>query len=131
MSRELIKKKVRELTVRYNSRDPFTLCREMGIEILFVPLTPRVRGFYQQIDSLDIIYLSDSLTETEQIPVLAHELGHCLLHSGLNFFFVTRSTLYPVGKYEKEADEFARELLSGREMDLSDISSEVRKILLS
>lgn len=131
MNNEQIKRKVRELTAKYNSRDPFALCREMGIEILFVKLTKHVRGFYQRIDTLDIIYLSDSLTENEQIPVLAHELGHCLLHSGLNFFFVTRSTLYPVGKFEKEADEFARLLLEETDIDLSCISPEVRKILLS
>lgn len=131
MTKEAIERVVREIAEKYGSRDPFTLCRRMGIEILFVPLTARVRAFYQRIDSLDIIYLSDSLTESEQTPVLAHELGHCLLHRGLNSFFVVRSTLYPVGKFEKEADEFARRLLEGTELDLSCISPEVRKILLS
>ena len=131
VTKDAIERMVRELTKKHETHDPFALCREMGIEILFVPLTKKVRGFYQRIDSLDIIYLSDSLSETEQIPVLAHELGHCLLHKGLNSFFVVRSTLYPVGKFEKEADEFARQLLKSTEFDLTHISPEVRKILLT
>lgn len=131
MTNREIHERVKELTERFETSEPFSLCRRMGVQILFVPLTRRVRAFYQQIDGVDIIYLSDDLSEPEQTLLLSHELGHCVLHQGLNSFFITRSTLFPMGRYEREADEFARCLLTGRELDLSCADSEIRKILLS
>lgn len=131
MTREEIRKKADELTALYETREPFAICRQMGVEIIYVPLTERVRAFYQRLCGVDVIYLSDRLSETEQTVLLAHELGHCVLHRGLNSFFITRSTLYPVGRFEREADEFARCLLKDRELDLSAVDDEVRKILFS
>lgn len=43
--------------------------------------------------------------------VCAHELGHALLHPGINTPFLKASTLFSVNKLEREANEFAVELL--------------------
>ena len=130
MRKEDIVKAVRELKSKYNTSDPFAICRGMGVQIVYAPLTDRVRAFYQQICGVDIIYLSDSLTPQEETVLLSHELGHCVLHRGLNAFFITRSTLYPVAAFEREADEFARCLLSGYDIDLIGVCAPVREILL-
>ena len=130
MRKEDIAKAVQELKSKYGTSDPFALCRETGVQTVYVPLTKRVRAFYQQISGVDIIYLSDSLSPQEETVLLSHELGHCVLHRGLNAFFITRSTLYPVAAFEREADEFARRLLCGSDIDLSGVSDPVRQILL-
>ena len=130
MRKEEIIKSAKELKDRCGTADPFALCRELCVQIVYVPLTARVRAFYQRMSGVDIIYLSDSLTPQEERILLAHELGHCVLHQGLNAFFITRSTLYPVAAFEREADEFARCLLKDADIDLSDVDREVRQILL-
>ena len=130
MRKEEINKAAQELRERYGTSDPFALCRDLNVQIVYVPLTERVRAFYQQMEGVDLIYLSDSLSPQEETVLLSHELGHCVLHRGLNAFFITRSTLYPVAAFEREADEFARSLLTDREIDLSGVSDAVREILL-
>ena len=130
MRKEYIIKAAQELKNKYGTSDPFSICRSMGVQIVYAPLTDRVRAFYQQLCGVDVIYLSDSLTPQEETVLLSHELGHCVLHRGLNAFFITRSTLYPVAAFEREADEFARCLLSGCDIDLIGVRAPVREILL-
>ena len=43
--------------------------------------------------------------------VLAHELGHAILHSSEQIYFIREYTLFPIGPYECEANKFAAELL--------------------
>jgi len=115
---------------RFGTREPFALCRAMEIAVLFVPLTKNVRAFTSSAENLTVIYLDEALTETEQTVLLAHELGHAVLHRGLNAFFLTARTLFPLGKFEWEADCFARFLLKNETLDLSDADAAVRRILL-
>ncbi|WP_110943038.1 ImmA/IrrE family metallo-endopeptidase [Inediibacterium massiliense] len=43
--------------------------------------------------------------------VLAHELGHAILHSSKDIYFLKEYSLFPTGKYEIQANTFAAELL--------------------
>ncbi|WP_294379138.1 ImmA/IrrE family metallo-endopeptidase [uncultured Clostridium sp.] len=43
--------------------------------------------------------------------VMAHELGHAILHSSDFTFFLHDHTLYSRGKFEREANLFATDLL--------------------
>ena len=98
------------LARRFKTRDPFRIAEELGYTIIFTPLVG-VRGFYQYLKRCHIIYLDDSLDEQEARFVCAHELGHSLLHRGFNRFFMDTRTFMRTGRYEREADYFAADLL--------------------
>lgn len=98
------------LARKYKTRDPFRIAEAMGYTIIFTPLVG-VRGFYQFMKRCHIIYLDDSLDENEARFVCAHELGHSLLHRGFNRIFMDTRTLMRTGRYEREADRFAADLL--------------------
>ena len=98
-----------ELKEKYETRDPFRLCKALDILVLFVPLV-RVNGFYQHFDGQDIIYINQDLTDDEKTLVCAHELGHALLHTNVNTIFL-ETHKFVENKYETEADAFAINLL--------------------
>ena len=98
------------LARKYKTRDPFRIAEAMGYTIIFTPLVG-VRGFYQFMKRCHIIYLDDSLDENEARFVCAHELGHSLLHRGFNRIFMDTRTLMRTGRYEREADRFAADLI--------------------
>ena len=98
-----------ELKEKYETRDPFRLCKALDILVLYVPLV-RVNGFYQHFDGQDIIYINQDLTDEEKTLVCAHELGHALLHTNINSIFL-ETHKFVENKYETEADAFAINLL--------------------
>jgi len=52
-----------------------------------------------------------AIDKYSQRIVLAHELGHAILHSSEPIYFIREYTLFPIGPYEHEANKFAAELL--------------------
>lgn len=57
------------------------------------------------------IFINQSLPEHGQRLVMAHELGHALLHRKENCYFIRNKTLLLNSKKEIEANKFAMELL--------------------
>ena len=57
------------------------------------------------------IFLNESLSEREMMLVMAHELGHAILHRKENCYFIRNHTLLLTSKNEIEANTFAAELL--------------------
>jgi len=55
--------------------------------------------------------VNNILNEDERRIVLAHELGHAILHCNKDIYFIREYTLFPVGSLEAEANRFAAELL--------------------
>ena len=100
---------VENLVEMYETRDPFKLCRDLDMIVLFVPLV-RVNGFYQRYEGQDIIYINESLSDEEKILVCAHELGHAILHNDINTISLT-THISVESKYELEANAFAIQLL--------------------
>ena len=78
-----IKKLADSLVKKHQSRDPFRIIKGMNVILVFAPLK-EVRGFYQYFQRNNIIYIDENLPEQEQRFVCAHELGHMLLHQGVN-----------------------------------------------
>ena len=105
-----IKKTTRQLIKKYRTSDPFELAEALNVILLYVPLKG-VNGFYQYYKRNHLIYLSDTLSEEECRQVLAHELGHLILHKDVNAIFLNNHTLVSTQQYEQEADMFASELL--------------------
>ncbi len=105
-----IKDRANRLVRFFNTRDPFKMISGMNLILVYYPLDG-VRGFYQYFQRNNLIYIDERLPEHEQMFVLAHELGHMLLHKNANAIFMDTRTQFNTGKYEIEANKFAMELL--------------------
>lgn len=98
------------LTTAHKTHDPYRMCRELGIYVLYHPLL-EMRGFAQIEDGVRIVHIAAGLPEWVDAFVCAHELGHLLLHGGMNRLFMDSRTFMRASKYEEEADRFACRLL--------------------
>lgn len=102
--------KITKLLKTHNTNDPFELGRSLGIVIIFLDLGDTY-GFYRCYKRVKTIVINSELTEWLKRYVCAHELGHAILHSDLNTAFLKKNTFYSIGKIEREANEFAVNLL--------------------
>ena len=100
------------LTCRYGTSSPVELCDRLRIDIYRFDLPKRVEGLsFQTREGKLIILLNRSLGESESRYCCAHELGHALLHPGLNAQAMADLTNLCVPRLEREADLFAACLL--------------------
>lgn len=104
-----IKEIVQRYVSRYNTRDPFKLAELLGIEVQMG--TPGCAGCYMFLKNHRYIFLDQNLEERELLQVMAHELGHAILHKKLNCYFIRNKTFLLNSKTEQEANLFAAELL--------------------
>ena len=114
-----IKSLAEKLVRKYGTHDPFKIAEALGYIVLYAPLVG-VRGFYQYLKRCHIIYLDPELDEDTARFVCAHELGHSLLHRGINRIFMDTRTFLVSSRYETEADQFAADLLYD-DYDLQDL----------
>src|SRR5690606_3868689 len=68
-------------------------------------------GYTHTYKRIPIIHINSELDEPMQRFVCAHELGHVVLHPSINTPFMKAHTLFSVDRIEREANEFAVELL--------------------
>lgn len=92
------------------TRSPYELADFMGISISRCELGT-IRGYYSKKFRIKQIVLNCNLSENDERFVLAHELGHAIMHENLNTPFLTEKTMLSKNKYEREANTFAVELL--------------------
>lgn len=95
---------------KYKTRSPYELADLMGISIHRCELGT-IRGYYSKKFRIKQIVLNCNLSEKDERFVLAHELGHAIMHENLNTPFLMENTLLSKNKFEKEANTFAIELL--------------------
>lgn len=109
-----IAERVRELTLRYGTRDPGELCAALGVEVLARPFE-RQKGAYKIVMRNPFIFIKSDMDPAMERIVLAHELGHHCLHrleaqrlGGFQEF-----NIFEMGsdRMEYEANIFAAELL--------------------
>lgn len=105
-----VKRLAERLVQKFDTRDPFRIAEALDYTIIYTPLVG-IRGFYQYLKRCHIIYLDSGLEGPDLRFVCAHELGHSLIHRGLNRIFMDQSTYVVTKKYEKDANLFALELL--------------------
>ena len=97
---------------KYETRDPFEIAERMGIEYLIGDLGSRW-GCYMYMKRHRCIFINENLSENDMKQVMAHELGHAILHRKQNCYFIQNKTLFLNSKTEKEANQFAADLLIG------------------
>jgi Zn-dependent peptidase ImmA (M78 family) len=106
-------KMVESLIKKYDTRDPFALAKELGVNIIFRDDFLNLKGMYKVILRNRYIFINSKLPLEMQHLVCAHELGHDLLHRiYLRSSIFQEFVLYDMkSKPEYEANIFASELL--------------------
>lgn len=106
-----IKDTVTGLIETYGTRDIYELIDMLDIEVVKKDFQGNQKAsFFRDIFQNEFIYLSSSLNKLEERFVLAHELGHAILHDYLTSE-VYYSTFINKDKLEHQADCFAAELI--------------------
>ena len=86
-----IYKVAKRLIKRFGTRNPKEIAKQLGIVIMYSDELGDLLGLYTNILRNRVIILNSRLNEFQQIMVLAHELGHDLLHRKL-----ARETFFPM-----------------------------------
>ncbi len=113
---ERIKKIVAHYKKIYGTNDPFVIADNLGILYQFCNID--FEGCYMFLKNHRYIFINENLSEPENRMVMAHELGHALMHRKNNCYFIRNKTLLLNSKIEKEANLFAAELLIPNEIIL-------------
>ena len=100
---------VNSICCKYDTRNPIELADCLGIRINYCELGC-IRGFFVFKHRIKQIFLNYNLTDYEKRFVLAHEIGHSLLHPKQNTMFL-QNTFFSANRLEIEANRFAIELL--------------------
>lgn len=108
----LIKQSVYSIIQKVGTCNPFTICKRLGIIVVFWPLGNETRGLIKKYKRSYIICINNELNEIDQLKTCAHELGHYILHKKINTLFMRTCTYLKTDKYEMEADSFADLLLN-------------------
>ena len=113
MSSDYLAKIGSSLVKRCETRDPFRIADELGVEVLFCEDFGRLKGMYRVIKRNRFILLNKDLSDRMMRIVCAHELGHDQLHRNLAKDSAIREfMLYDMTtKPEYEANIVAAEIL--------------------
>ncbi len=107
--------RVRNLIKKHGTNNPYTLCMYLNINVLFCELGD-IKGYYKKCLRKKFIVLNSDLDEFSRKIVLAHELGHAVLHNSKDINLMKDYYLLPKNsRLEKEANSFAAELLFNEE----------------
>lgn len=109
-----IKEQVEFYVNKYGTRNPFEIASHLKIEVQIG--NPGCDGCYMFLKNHRYIFLNQNLSDNERTLVMAHELGHAILHRKQNCYFIRNKTLFLNSKFEIEANTFAAELLISDEV---------------
>lgn len=101
---------INKLAEKYDTCDPYELADYLDVVIIERPLGDKL-GAYMYIKKTKTIFINSSLDEAFKKIVLAHELGHAILHKTQECYFMKNSTLIVTNKFEWQANFFAANLL--------------------
>lgn len=104
-----IKRIVSYYVRKFQTTDPFEIADRLGV--LYQIGEIGCEGCYMFLKNHRYIFLNQNLDERETRMVMAHELGHAVLHRKENCYFIRNKTLLLNSKNEIEANRFAAELL--------------------
>lgn len=95
---------------KFETSDPFQIAKDLHIELAIGDIGSRL-GCYMYMKKHKCIFLNENLSESELRFVMAHELGHAILHPRQNCYFIRNRTFLSADRIEVEANTFAIELL--------------------
>lgn len=101
---------VERLVKEHGTNDPIKIAKQKGIIILYEDFN-NIMGYFNTSKRISMIHVNRNLPEAIQRFVIAHELGHRLLHPKVNVPFLRKNTLMSIDRIEREANEFAVALM--------------------
>ena len=104
-----IKKIVSYYKRKTGTTNPFDIADQLGI--LYQICNLQFEGCYMFLKNHRCIFLSEDLSDHDRTLVMAHELGHAIMHRKVNCYFIRNQTLLLNSKREIEANTFAMNLL--------------------
>ena len=119
---DYINREVKRIKNKYDEPDPYRLCQAMGILLLYESMgiyEGACKGFFLMQSRKKSITINSDLPEHLQRIILAHEIGHAVLHrntTGIKAFH-DFAMFDETSQFEYEANIFAAEYL----MDDNDI----------
>lgn len=104
---------VEKLVKKYDTKDPYELCRALGIKIHFYNMEKKLKGFFFYQSRQKNIVIDSNVNEVLERILIAHELGHAVLHTKIAMMkgFQEMEVLDGSSLEEDEANFFAAELL--------------------
>lgn len=118
---ENFERKVRRMLDYYiritGTRDPVEIAKSIGIGIAIFPLG-NIAGNYKLLKRKRWIFVNEDISSDSPLfrIVVAHELGHAVLHRKENCAFLKNKTLLLTSGIEREANIFAANLLISDDM---------------
>ena len=79
MALSYIRDLAEELIDRYQTRNPYEICKELDIDVVYDDIGS-LKGLYTIIMDCKFILINKNLNEYTKKIICAHELGHELLH---------------------------------------------------
>ena len=104
--------RARNLIRRHGTTDPYRIARELGFDVMLLPLPNEINGLWRRILRRKYIVINDALEEWQQTAVLCHELGHYLMHRGYTSYAMAGRTFFSKTRYEIEANRFAAAMMT-------------------
>lgn len=124
-----IKRRVINLTRKYGTSDPFKICQHLKIIVIFRDLGS-IKGYSIKRLRKKLICINENLSDFSKKVVCAHELGHCLLHQLDDVNFLLKHTkMIKINNLEKEANEFAVQLLFDEETEIFTVNKKDKEII--
>lgn len=126
-----ISRSVKQIVRKYGLTNPIKLCDIMGVEIVHKDMGTEetsIKAMMIVDRRIKCIIVNSNLPDVITKFIIAHELGHAVLHAQKCKQFTDRGFFADTSRMEKEANIFAAELLLGasealiEEMEYSDFS---------
>lgn len=104
---------VEKLVRKYDTRDPYELCRLLGIKVHYHDMQKKLKGFFYYQSRQKNIVIDSNVNEVLERILIAHELGHAILHTKIAMMrgFHEMEMFDGSSIEEDEANFFAAELL--------------------
>lgn len=115
MTIDYVVNQVEALVKKVQSRDPYVICNELNYKLHYMDLKQRLKAYYFYQSRINNIIIDENVIEIFRPILIAHELGHGLLHreiammSGFQELEVLEKRSDKPMEYE--ANLFAAELL--------------------
>ena len=110
-----IKQEASRLKMKYQTDDPYEICKSMDIQVMKRPMgtNPQsCKGFFLVSSRCKLIVINSDLPDTIQRIILVHELGHAVLHTNAAISAFHEFSMFDdTDRMEYEANVFAAEFL--------------------
>ncbi|MGX7099560.1 ImmA/IrrE family metallo-endopeptidase [Globicatella sanguinis] len=100
-----------KLSRLHESHDPFVIAKNKGIEVIEENLGNAIYGYYNRHFNIRMIHINQNMSDSMKKFTCAHELGHAILHPKETTPALSPKTMVANLKIEREANEFATNLL--------------------